>query len=66
MEEKYVKNLFPKSKIIFWKWMSAKVIPHMVLNESRIFFYRLCGYRIGKNVFIGMRCSTWMSWSPAC
>jgi acetyltransferase-like isoleucine patch superfamily enzyme len=36
--------------------MSAKVIPHMVLNGSRIFFYRLCGYRIGKNVFIGMRC----------
>lgn len=36
--------------------MSAKIIPHMVLNGWRIFFYRLCGYRIGKNVFIGMRC----------
>lgn len=28
----------------------------MVLNGWRIFFYRLCGYKIGKNVFIGMRC----------
>ncbi len=36
--------------------MSAKVIPHMVLNGWRVFFYRLCGYNIGKNVFIGMRC----------
>ena len=35
--------------------MSAKIIPHMVLNGWRIFFYRLCGYNIGKNVFIGMR-----------
>lgn len=28
----------------------------MVLNGWRIFFYRLCGYNVGKNVFIGMRC----------
>ena len=28
----------------------------MVLNGWRIFFYRLCGYSIGENVFIGMRC----------
>ena len=28
----------------------------MVLNGWRIFFYRRCGYNIGKNVFIGMRC----------
>lgn len=50
------KTLFQKIKAFFRKWMSAKVIPHMVLNEWRIFFYRLCGYNIGKNVFIGMRC----------
>lgn len=36
--------------------MSAKIIPHIVLNGWRIFFYRRCGYNIGKNVFIGMRC----------
>ena len=50
------KSFFEKIKCTVRKWMSAKVIPHMVLNGWRIFFYRLCGYQIGKNVFIGMRC----------
>ena len=51
-----MKDFWRKVKAFFRKWMSARVIPYMVLNSSRIFFYRLCGYRIGKNVFIGMRC----------
>lgn len=50
------KNIFQKIRAFFRKWMSAKIIPHMVLNGWRIFFYRRCGYNIGKNVFIGMRC----------
>ena len=50
------KNIFQKIRAFFRKWMSAKIIPHMVLNGWRVFFYRRCGYNIGKNVFIGMRC----------
>ena len=50
------KSLWQKIKCFFRKWLSAKIIPLMVLNGWRIFFYRLCGYKIGKNVFIGMRC----------
>ena len=50
------KNLFQKIGAFFRKLFSAKIIPHMVLNSWRIFFYRLCGYQIVKNVFIGMRC----------
>lgn len=50
------KSIFKKISGFFRKWMSAKIIPHMVLNGWRIFFYRLLGYKIGKNVFIGMRC----------
>lgn len=50
------KTFFQKVKAFFRKWFSAKVIPHMVLNGWRIFCYRLCGYKIGNNVFIGMRC----------
>lgn len=50
------KTLPQKISAFFKKWLSAKIIPHMVLNGWRIFFYRLCGYNIGKNVFIGMRC----------
>lgn len=50
------KSLWQKIKAFFRKWMSARVIPYIVINRWRIFFYRLCGYNIGKNVFIGMRC----------
>ncbi len=50
------KTLPQKISAFFRKWLSAKIIPHMVLNGWRIFFYRLCGYNMGKNVFIGMRC----------
>ncbi|MCR4660462.1 MAG: hypothetical protein K5765_00475 [Clostridia bacterium] len=49
-------NIFNKMKRALRKWFSAKIIPLMVLNGMRVFFYRLCGYQIGKNVFIGMRC----------
>jgi len=50
------KSLHKKMVSFFRKLFSAKIIPHMVLNGWRIFFYRLCGYNVGKNVFIGMRC----------
>jgi acetyltransferase-like isoleucine patch superfamily enzyme len=38
------------------KFISAKIAPYCILNGVRIFLYRLCGYKIGKHVFIGMRC----------
>lgn len=38
------------------KWFSAAFIPFLPWNNVRIFLYRLCGYKIGKGVFIGMRC----------
>ena len=50
------KNIFQKIASFLKKFMSAKIIPYMVFNSWRIFFYRLCGYKIGKKVFIGMRC----------
>ncbi|MBQ0110308.1 MAG: acyltransferase [Oscillospiraceae bacterium] len=50
------KSLGAKIKSAIRKWMSAKIVPYLIFNSWRIFFYRLCGYRIGKNVFIGMRC----------
>lgn len=50
------KNIFQKVGCAIRKWFSAKMIPNMIFNSWRVFFYRLCGYRIGKNVFIGMRC----------
>mgnify|MGYP000246501231 CR=1 FL=1 len=38
------------------KFFSAVLIPTCPFNGMRIWLYRLCGYSIGKNVFIGMRC----------
>lgn len=51
------KNLFYKIKRYHVKLWSAKIIPHMVTNKARLFFYRLIGYKnISKKAFIGMRC----------
>ena len=38
------------------KFFSAIIIPSIPFSSWRIIGYRLCGYKIGKNVFIGMRC----------
>ncbi len=38
------------------KWFSAVLIPTIPFNGLRVSCYRLAGYKIGKNSFIGMRC----------
>ena len=38
------------------KWISQNVAPNCVLNPIRIGLYRLCGFKIGKGCFIGMKC----------
>ena len=38
------------------KYFSAVIIPTIPFSDLRVACYRLCGYKIGKNVFIGMRC----------
>ncbi len=38
------------------KLFSAIIIPACPFSSWRIWMYRMCGYKIGKNVFIGMRC----------
>lgn len=38
------------------KWFSAILIPGIPFNNLRVQCYRWCGYKIGKGVFIGMRC----------
>jgi acetyltransferase-like isoleucine patch superfamily enzyme len=47
-------------RLLLWKplrkFINVVVIPNMPFNCLRVFSYRLIGYRIGRNVFIGMRC----------
>lgn len=38
------------------KWIANVVAPNCVFNSIRILLYRLCGFKIGKHVFIGMHC----------
>jgi len=40
----------------FRKWLTNVVAANCPFNCIRIFIYRLCGFKIGKNCFIGMRC----------
>ena len=46
--------------LILWKpvrkSLNVTVIPNIPFNTLRIWLYRLVGYKIGKNVFIGMKC----------
>ena len=38
------------------KYFNVVIIPNTPFGNLRIFMYRCCGYKIGKNVFIGMKC----------
>ena len=38
------------------KYLNVVIIPNIPINLLRIWGYRLLGYKIGKNVFIGMKC----------
>jgi len=46
--------------LILWKpirkYINVVIIPNIPFNSIRIFLYRLIGFKIGKNVFIGMKC----------
>lgn len=38
------------------KWFSVVLIPTIPFSNFRVACYRMCGYKIGKDVFISMRC----------
>lgn len=38
------------------KFFSQVIAPNCPFNNLRIAIYRLCGFKIGKHVFIGMKC----------
>ena len=45
---------------IIWKpirkYLNVVIIPNIPFTNVRVFLYRLIGFKIGKNVFIGMKC----------
>ncbi len=38
------------------KFFAQVVAPNVVFNNLRVAIYRLCGFKIGKHTFIGMKC----------
>ena len=46
--------------LIIWKpirkWLNVVLIPNIVSSWLRIALYRLVGFKIGRHVFIGMKC----------
>jgi acetyltransferase-like isoleucine patch superfamily enzyme len=46
--------------LIVWKpvrkWLNVVLIPNIVSARLRVALYRLVGFKIGRNVFIGMKC----------
>ena len=38
------------------KWLTNSVAPNSPFNCIRILLYRMCGFKIGKHTFIGMKC----------
>jgi len=46
--------------LIMWKplrkYLNVVIIPNVPFSNLRVILYRLIGFKIGKNVFIGMKC----------
>jgi len=46
--------------LIIWKplrkYLNVVIIPNVPFSNLRVILYRLIGFNIGKNVFIGMKC----------
>lgn len=40
----------------FRKFVCQVIAPNCPFNNLRVQLYKLCGFKIGKNVFIGMKC----------
>ncbi len=46
--------------LIIWKpirkFVNVVIVPNIVFSRLRVIMYRMLGFKIGKNVFIGMKC----------
>ncbi|MBL7153753.1 MAG: acyltransferase [Phycisphaerae bacterium] len=47
-------------RLLIWKpirkYINVVIIPNIAFARVRVMMYRMLGFRIGKNVFIGMKC----------
>lgn len=52
----YQRSLLGELWHLIRKGICQNIAPNCVLTPVRIALYRLCGFKIGKNCFIGMKC----------
>ena len=52
----YQRSILSEIWHLIRKGICQNIAPNCVLTPVRIGLYRLCGFKIGKNVFIGMKC----------
>ena len=47
-------------RLLIWKpirkYINVVIVPNIAFAHVRVLIYRMLGFRIGKNVFIGMKC----------
>lgn len=52
----YKRSLLGEIWHLIRKGICQNIAPNCVLNVTRVTLYRLCGFKIGKGTFIGMKC----------
>lgn len=52
----YRRSVFGEIWHLIRKWLCQNVAPNCVTTQVRIAIYRMCGFKIGKGTFIGMKC----------
>lgn len=52
----YKRSLLNEVWHLIRKFICQNIAPNCVTNFMRVNLYRLCGFKIGKDVFIGMKC----------
>ena len=52
----YKRSIWGELWHLIRKGICQNIAPNCVLNPVRIGLYRMCGFRIGKGCFIGMKC----------
>ena len=52
----YKRTLLGEAWHLLRKFICQNIAPNCVTNWMRVYLYRLCGFKIGKGTFIGMKC----------
>ncbi len=52
----YKRSIFQQAAHTLRKFICQNVAPNCITNMMRVRLYRLCGFKIGNDTFIGMKC----------